>query len=266
MHPLLRNWRKTMKKQLTALYFLLFIFLGIIGYACYSLFTMDTEPDTPEAYLEYQDFQNKVTIKETDEAWEDVYLDFDLDELMGINKDFRDWLMIPDTLISFPVVSGPSNYYYLKRDFHKRSSAYGCLFYDVLSVPEAENKVIHGHNMGVRREEMFSTLVQFEDQEYAQAHKFAYLASSPDEPAEIYRLFAVVNFNTQWLSDLDYAQPNFETPEEKAEFINFLQEKSIFETDYVPEGKTLILSTCNREFGGSNRLLLCFGKVAPKEN
>lgn len=250
-----------MKKQLIFLYILLCLFLSILGYACYSLFTMEREPDVLPEYSGYMEYQEEVVVVEETSAEEDeaVYLEFDLEEMLQTNPDFDCWLMIPDTTISFPVVRTVDNFFYLDRDFSKNSSPYGCLFFDAASYPEAENRVIHGHNMGNGRQEMFSTLVEYQEQEYAEAHKYAYLSGDPAAPADAYEVFAVVNFNLAGYYPYDYVTPDFASEEEKASFVAYLREKSIYETDFVPESKLLILSTCNRQYGAANRLLICLG-------
>lgn len=250
-----------MKKQLTFLYILLAVFLLFFFYAGYSLVTMDTEPEIPKSFSEYSDYQEQVQIlQEPEEIREQVYLDFDMEEMKTVNPDFDSWLMIPDTSISYPVVMPEDNRYYLKRSFSRQSSAYGCLFFDVACPPGSENRVIYGHNMGIRRTEMFSPLVLFQEQTYAQEHKTAYLSNASDGAADSYELFAVVNLKHSKYPEFDYAQPKFETESDKAQFISFLQSLSIYETEFDPSRNLLILSTCNREFGGDNRLLICFGQ------
>lgn len=249
-----------MKKQLYFLYTLLFLFVAVIGYAGYSILTLDTEPEIPEEFVQYKEIQDEVTIND-EEPDNRVYLDFNLEELLSINPDFETWLMIPDTDISFPVVRTTDNYYYLKHDFSKKSSSFGCLYFDTTGTSDSVNRVIHGHNMGNNRKEMFSTLVEFQEQEYAETHKYAYLSSDPEIAADTYELYAVVNFNLAKNPGFDYAQPNFSSDEERSEFISYLKSRSIYTTDFDPDGELLILSTCNRQYGGYNRLLLCFGKV-----
>lgn len=248
-----------MKKQLVFLYVLLFIFLSIIGYSCFLLFTMETEPETLPEFEVYEQIQEDVTTKEAPSD-DTVYLDYNLEDLLNTNPDFDSWLMIPDTPISYPVVRTDDNFYYLSHDFSKMSSRYGCPYYDIASVPGSENRVIHGHNMGMNRTEIFSTLIEFQDQAYTEAHKIAYLSNAPDGAADIYEVYAVVNYNLDANPNFNHLTTDFDTAEEKADFIAYLQARSIYETDFVPQGKLLILSTCNRQYGERNRLLICLGE------
>ena len=43
-------------------------------------------------------------------------------------------------------------------------------------------------------------------------------------------------------------------------YVAYLKKNSIYESEYVPTGETIILSTRNRSFGESNRLLICAGR------
>ena len=254
-----------MNKQLTLLYILLIFLQAMVIYSFYSLLTMDTTPDVLEEYQEYQKLQKQITLQEETQPSEAekgiMYLDYDLEALLAANPDFDSWLMIPDTPVSFPVVRSSDNFYYLDRDFENRSSAYGCLYFDVNCPPGSDNRVIHGHNMGINRDEMFSTLVLYQDPDYAAQHKFAYLSNAPDGAADQYELFAVVNFDLQELLGFDYAKPNFDSEQDRAAFIAYLQERSLYDADHIPGGKLLILSTCNRDFGAQNRLLICLGET-----
>ena len=73
----------------------------------------------------------------------------------------------------------------------------------------------------------------------------------------------VVNFNLMGYYPYDYVMPDFASEEEKASFVSYLQDKSIYKTDFIPDNKLLILSTCNRQFGAANRLLICLGFLPP---
>lgn len=266
-----------MKKQLSFLYVLLFLLLAVLCWSLYSLFTTETEPEELKGYEDYQKYQENVKIVDTpttpvctvpdatDATEPPVYLEFDPEYLSQINPDFDSWLMLPDTEISFPVVMPEDNFYYLSRGFDREYSVYGCLFFDVLSVPGSDNRVIYGHNIIGTQPFMFSHLVKFQEQAYADEHPLAYLSASPNCPSEVYQLFAVVNFNLARLADLDFSQSNFETAEEQEAFVTYLKDLSVIQTDFDPDGKLLILATCNRSFGDNylgsgNRLLICYGQ------
>lgn len=190
----------------------------------------------------------------------------DLDALAARNEDFVGWLSIDGTGIGLPVVQGEDNSYYLNHAFSKSRSAYGCPFLDTRTPPDGDCLVIHGHNMGYNRTEIFSPLVYFQDPIYAKEHNVLNL-SRPSRAGDEYELFAVVNVDLNDAS-MDYIQSTFNSEEARAAFLSKFREKSLYPVDSIPtEGQILILSTCNRRYGVDNRLLVIAvkqGDATPK--
>ena len=185
----------------------------------------------------------------------------DINSLLDINEDFKGWLHIPNTVISLPVVQGEDNDFYLEHSFYRNKSIYGCLFFDTRSREGGGNRVIHGHNMGQNREEMFSPLVLYQQQAYASSHKYVFFTDRSGR-VSAYEVFAVVNLDTSHPDSLDYRTSSFANREEFASFVSCLQENSVYKSEFAPASEdVLILSTCNRKYGKANRLLICCGKI-----
>lgn len=253
-----------MNKKLITLYVLLALFVGLGIFAAYSFLSdvPDTEEETLPPY-EFEDISDLTGDQEDPEQTEDGQFpgppSIDADKLRAQNEDFMGWLYIPKTYISFPVVKATDNAFYLTHGFNGYESAYGCPFVDTRTSSESGNMVIHGHNMGNNRTEMFSPLLQYQSQAYAELHEAAQLTMPGlNEGREEYRLFAVLNFDIN--SDFDYIRSDFLSDADRADYISYLQNHSIFSTDFTPEHETFILSTCNRTYGADNRLLICFGR------
>ena len=253
-----------MNKKLIILYVLLVLFIGLGIFAAYSFLSdvPDAEEETLPPY-EFEDISDLTGDLEDPEKTEEEQFpgppNIDADKLRAQNEDFLGWLYIPETYISFPVVKATDNAFYLTHGFNGYESAYGCPFVDTRTSPESGNVVIHGHNMGNNRTEMFSPLLQYQSQAYAELHETAQLTMPGlNEGREEYRLFAVLNFDIN--SDFDYIRSDFLSDEDRADYIAYLQTHSIFNTDFTPEEETFILSTCNRTYGADNRLLICFGR------
>ncbi len=75
----------------------------------------------------------------------------DFDKLKKINSDIVGWIVVEDTEISYPVVKGSDNEYYLNHTYKKSSNYAGAIFMDyaqdaTLSTPY-ENVFIYGHNV-----------------------------------------------------------------------------------------------------------------------
>lgn len=82
-------------------------------------------------------------------------LQIDFAELIRTNQDFRGWLYFPALDISYPVVQGEDNDYYLKHSFEGESVNAGCIFMDCGASADwsDRNTFVFGHNM--RDESMF---------------------------------------------------------------------------------------------------------------
>lgn len=253
-----------MNKKLIILYVLLALFVGLGIFAAYSFLSdvPDTDEETMPPY-EFEDISDLTGEQEDPEKTDEEQFpgppSIDADKLRAQNKDFLGWLYIPETYISFPLVKATDNAFYLTHGFNGYESAYGCPFVDTRTSPESGNMVIHGHNMGNNRTEMFSPLLQYQSQAYAELHETAQITMPGlNEGREEYRLFAVLNFDIN--SDFDYIRSDFLSDEDCTAYISYLQNHSIFSTDFTPEHETFILSTCNRTYGADNRLLICFGR------
>lgn len=185
---------------------------------------------------------------------------YNVREMLQINENFKGWLWIPDTDVNYPVVQTDNNDTYLKRSFSGEYSAYGTLFLDMGSIAGSQSRVIHGHNMGTGRTEMFSGLLQYQDPVWASERKIAYFTEPDTLDDSTYELFAVLNFDVNHLDEFNYLQADFSSDDDLADFIDYLKNHSLFETNFQPERDILILSTCNRYYGYDNRLLVCFGR------
>lgn len=259
-----------MKKQLIFLYslFIIIIFVGIISV----ISLQQDELSNVQIENEYSDTQEMISISEehkisvvkTESYTKDIFIpeiDIDIESLLATNEDYKGWLYIPETGISLPVVMGNDNSYYLKHTFNNNYSDLGCLYYDVSSVEGSQNRVIYGHNFGVNSDLMFSPLISYQDQAYTEEHKYMYIVDL-DGDVSAYEIYAVVNFDTTFISECDYRYANFESEEHYNYFIDYLTERSCYVSDFTPEGEELLtLQTCNRQFGSSNRLLICGAKI-----
>ena len=98
-------------------------------------------------------------VEETEEVQVKNYPDLQIDfaNLKKTNPDFRGWLYFPALDISYPVVQGEDNNYYLKHSFEGESVNAGCIFMDCEASADwsDRNTFVFGHNM--RDESMFGS-------------------------------------------------------------------------------------------------------------
>lgn len=168
----------------------------------------------------------------------------DLDALETVNSDVLGWITIPDSPISYPMVQGADNQYYLTRTWDKQHNSAGAIFLDwhVQADFSDFNTIIYGHRM--RNNSMFGSLKSYRDAEYWRTHPDLYITTP--EGVSRYRIFAAYE-----VSVLGTAyQMAFEDEDSRRDFLALCAEQSVIDTGTVPapEDPVVTLSTCT---GGS---------------
>ncbi|MBE5869553.1 MAG: sortase [Lachnospiraceae bacterium] len=165
------------------------------------------------------------------------------------NSDMVGWLVIPGTVIDYPVMWTPEDEnYYLRRGFDKKKSTAGCLILDTDSAldPLTTNLIIHGHNM--KAGTMFGTLGQYEKEDFYQDHKEIILYT--EECQRNYEVLAVFRSQVYKKSDTVFKFYKFfqaDTEEEFYDFYDNIMEMSMYDTGVTAEfgDHFITLSTCS---------------------
>lgn len=173
-------------------------------------------------------------------APQDQLADVDLDSLREINGDVLAWIVIPDTVLSYPVVQCGDNQYYLNRTWQDKRSSVGAIFMDCECSPDfgGFNTIIYGHRMN--NESMFGVLHSYENVDFWREHPAVYIVT--DGGVQVYDIFAAFEVGVQEIVyRLDVEESGLEQ-----EWIDFSLEHSVIDTEVVPgpEGRMLTLSTC----------------------
>lgn len=94
------------------------------------------EEESPESEKEKEEPKNR-------------YLEIDFAGLKAVNPDVIAWIQIPALDISYPVVQGKDNAYYLHHLFSGESNINGSIFVDCHNQPDFtdQNTIVYGHNM-----------------------------------------------------------------------------------------------------------------------
>ncbi len=108
----------------------------------------------------------------------------DFDALALENPDIVAWIYCPDTPVSFPVVQGEDNDYYLTHLVDGQKNPSGSIFLDSRCSDDFSdiNSIIYGHNM--KSDAMFGSLTEYESQQYYDRHSLMYILT----PEGDYRL------------------------------------------------------------------------------
>ena len=118
---------------------------------------------------------NEPTEVESPPPWQ-PYLDFTA--LQQTIPDLIAWVRCPESNIDYPVVWTTDNDFYLSHLPDGTSNPNGSIFLDYRNSPDFTNRnsVIYGHHL--RNGEMFSSLVQYRDQAYYEAHPVVFLSTA----------------------------------------------------------------------------------------
>jgi sortase B len=180
------------------------------------------------------------------------FLDIDFDGLKEQNEDIVGWIDVPGTTISYPVVQGDDNEYYLHHDLNGNNSANGTIFIDSrvdLGLGDDSSTVqgmpigFYGHHM--RSGKMFQQLMKFKQDGFVESNPYAVYYS----PEGVYKLEF---FGDQYVAgDSDEGLFTNQLFDEKQfnDFTNNIIDNSSFQTDVIPEmgDKIGYLVTCTYE-------------------
>ncbi len=133
-----------------------------------------------DTYKELEEFVEKPEDRpeeETANAAEtpEDYLKVDFDRLKEMNPDVAAWIEIPALSVSYPVVQGTDNTYYLHHLFTGEYNSSGSIFLDYHNQTDFtdKNTIIYGHNM--KNGSMFGTLSDYADQSLWETYPYFYL-------------------------------------------------------------------------------------------
>ena len=164
----------------------------------------------------------------------------DFASLTEVNEDIVGWLRIRALDISYPVVQGEDNDYYLHRTFEKTDNFAGCLFMNCDNRDDYtdQNTIIYGHNM--KDGSMFGKLKQFNEAETFKKSKFFWMFTA--DRIYQYRIFSAAVVNKTGMT----YQVMFKD-EEFTPWITSMFENSVVENDDVTvtkDDRIMTLSTC----------------------
>ena len=167
-----------------------------------------------------------------------------LEALRAVNPDVIGWILIPDTEISYPLMQGQDNDYYLNHTWEGEENIVGSIFLEHRNFSDLSdfNTIVYGHNMNDGT--MFAGIRQYTEQEFWEAHPYVYILS--DKGVYRYEIFssylAATDSETYGLS--------FLSQRTRESFLEMAKENSVIETGIEPltTDRVLTLSTCS---GGS---------------
>ena len=180
------------------------------------------------------------------------------------NSDMVGWILIEDTNIDYPVMQTPTDpTYYLKHNFEKTYTDYGCPFMqaDCDALAPSDNLIIYGHNM--KDGSMFADLAKYRSKDFWQAHKTVRFDTALGGSA--YEIFAVIHTTVQ--ADAADAFPFYRfvdavAPEDFADYVSACKARALYDTGIFAEygDRLLTLSTCDN-ITDNGRLLVIAKRI-----
>ena len=231
--------------------FLYSLFIGLFGIAALTsiaFLLMYAAQSKQQAHL-YSDLaavstqdtqQETASEPEKQASYRNLYLE---------NADMVGWIQIEGTNIDYPVMQTPADpTYYLKHDFEKNYTDYGCPFMqaDCDALAPSDNLIIYGHNM--KDGSMFADLAKYRNKDFWQAHKTVWFDTELGSSA--YEIFAVIHTTVQAdAADafLFYLFVDAASTEEFADYVSACQVRALYDTGMSAQygDKLLTLSTCD---------------------
>jgi sortase B len=175
---------------------------------------------------------------------EDPPVDVDWDSLKAINEDIVGWLYIEGVDISYPIVQGSDDDYYLHRTFEKKDNFAGSIFmeYKNTSTFTDPNTIIYGHNM--KNGSMFGNLKHIASDKTYEDHPWFWILT-PDGNYR-YRMFSI---RTAAVDDETYTL-FMGTDQSFVDWCNEMYEESdvsLQKPDFSLDSKIVTLSTCTTD-------------------
>ena len=234
--------KKPMSKTKKIIYDILFVIaLAVFLFSAYKLISI--------YYLNYQEGKEKDAVQEVAKVPKNPEKeDFTIDwkALKEKNPEVVGWILIPDTDISYPIVQGSDNSYYLNHTFEKKENYAGAIFMDAGADASFQdrNTIIYGHN--VKHGTMFAELEKFKEQAFFEQHPYLYIFTEQQNyRCEIFSMYSTsatsASYRLQYADDADFKS-----------YVDMVRELSDFNRKVSVKGQDRIvsLSTCSYERDG----------------
>lgn len=200
-------------------------------------YTLRLEGEEPQTETEWHE-----TITE-----ETVFPTVDFVSLQTINAEIIGWLYCEGTSISYPVVQGDDNSYYLNHLFDRTRNSSGSVFLDSRNWPDLSdrNSILYGHNM--KNGSMFASLTGYKDQAFYEEHpRFLLMTPGKNYTIDVFSSTVVSEEDGFWKVEF----------QDDAEFDAWLQ--SVISRSKIntgtrpgPDDRVVTFSTCSYEYEGA---------------
>lgn len=209
----------------------------------------------------YNDIATTNTENITNEVAENVQK---VTNLKQENQDVVGWIQIDNTIINYPMLQSTDKDkdYYLTHNYKHEKSKYGSIYlYKDSNITDVNsNVIIYGHNM--KDEQMFNTLLKYENKDFYNEHKTIKIATEQAENE--YEIVSVFKSRVFYQDEKDvfryYNYTDFKDAKTYNEYVQNCKKLQLYDTGVSAEyGEQLItLITC--EYSQENGRIVVVAK------
>lgn len=167
-------------------------------------------------------------------------LNVNLDALREENPEVIGWICIPGTKLSYPLMQGKDNSYYLSRAWDGSKSAAGSIFLECQNSPQLLdfNTIVYGHHMA--NGSCFAMLMDYRQEAFRQENPYVYIVTGTD--VRRYEIFSAYEAGLE----SDTYRMNFSSILRKQAALEHYIQSSLWASPGEPEENSYILtlSTC----------------------
>lgn len=242
--------------KILAIIFLVLCVLGIIYISC-------EFSNSNKNKSIYENIDNTINLTQNDTVSKEMTPNMQkVINLKSENKDIIGWIQIENTIINYPLLQTINNSYYLTHNYKKEKSKYGSIYAknECNIQDNNSNIIIYGHNM--KDEQMFNTLLKYEDKNFYNEHKEIKVATEKEERK--YTIISVFKSRVFYQDEQNvfryYNYTEFENEEKYNTFIENCKKMQLYDTEVSAEyGEQLItLITC--EYSQENGRMVVVAK------
>lgn len=189
----------------------------------------------------------------------------DFSSLKQLNTDCEAWIRFPNLDISYPVMQGEDNQYYLTHTFGGSELTAASIFIDNTNQADFSDDItyIYGHNM--KNKSMFGKLGNYKDESFYEKNPGFYIYTP--QYTYYYKIFSCFLKNVGKETNPFYT--NFSSKEAFSKYLYKIASDSAYpiEADINAGSKAVALVTCNK--AGNDYRFLVYAiqtKAIPTEN
>ncbi|MEY8391095.1 class B sortase [Lachnospiraceae bacterium 45-W7] len=206
---------------------------------------------------QYQKLMHSVTLQKPElKGAGEPQMAIDFEKLKSINPDIAAWIYIEKLEISYPIVHGSDNNYYLDHTFYKEANKCGSIFLEAGNHKDFSDlhTFVYGHNM--KDNSMFARLNEYQEEKTFQENPEFYIYTP--EGTKRYQIFSCYIAALDW----DSFQMDFGEEEAYAAWQDTVKKRSLYDTKIMPGAgqRTVTLMTCTP--AGQNYRFLVHGVLA----